>query len=109
VFGVIEGTLLVVRVPRYWCVLGLPDRTPPVRRARLAVHRQPQSAGRQRRNGEHDLKVVMLTGLIPFFPSKISNYFFGQTKFTFKGYVLGSLIGFHSVFAAQCLPGLNRR
>ncbi|MDY0282140.1 MAG: VTT domain-containing protein [Salinivirgaceae bacterium] len=42
----------------------------------------------------HDFKVVMLSRLSPFFSGKIFNYFFGLTKFTFKGFVLGSLIGF---------------
>jgi uncharacterized membrane protein YdjX (TVP38/TMEM64 family) len=36
----------------------------------------------------------MLTRLIPFFPSKISNYFFGLTSFSLRGYVGGSLLGF---------------
>jgi uncharacterized membrane protein YdjX (TVP38/TMEM64 family) len=39
-------------------------------------------------------KVVMLTRLIPFFPGKISNYFFGLTPVSFHAYVVGSLIGF---------------
>jgi len=39
-------------------------------------------------------KIVLLTRLIPFFPSKLSNYFFGLTSFSFRGYVGGSLIGF---------------
>ena len=39
-------------------------------------------------------KIVLLTRLIPFFPSKISNYFFGLTQFPLRGYVGGSLLGF---------------
>lgn len=39
-------------------------------------------------------KIVLLTRLIPFFPSKVSNYFFGLTSLSFRGYLLGSLIGF---------------
>ena len=59
----------------------------------------------------HDLKIVMLTRLIPFFPGKISNYFFGLTKFTFKGFVLGSLIGFipfslHNVYLGSITADL---
>ena len=38
--------------------------------------------------------VVLLTRLIPFFPSKLSNYFFGLTRFPFGGFMLGSLLGF---------------
>ncbi|MCW8917832.1 MAG: TVP38/TMEM64 family protein [Gammaproteobacteria bacterium] len=48
-------------------------------------------------------KIVLLTRLIPFFPSKISNYFFGLTSFSLRGYLGGSLLGFipfsvHSVY-----------
>lgn len=39
-------------------------------------------------------RIVLLTRLIPFFPGKLSNYFFGLTSFSFRGYVGGSLIGF---------------
>lgn len=39
-------------------------------------------------------KIVLLTRLIPFFPSKLSNYFFGLTTFSLRGYVAGTLIGF---------------
>lgn len=38
-------------------------------------------------------KIVMLTRLIPFFPFKLSNYFFGITNFSLWHYVLGTLIG----------------
>lgn len=38
-------------------------------------------------------KVVMLTRLVPFFPFKLSNYFFGVTDFTFRGFVLGTFLG----------------
>ena len=39
-------------------------------------------------------KIVLLTRLIPFFPGKISNYFFGLSSFSLRGYVGGSLLGF---------------
>jgi uncharacterized membrane protein YdjX (TVP38/TMEM64 family) len=35
----------------------------------------------------HGWKIVLLTRLIPFFPSKISNYFFGLTTFSLHGFV----------------------
>ncbi len=38
-------------------------------------------------------KIVMLTRLIPFFPFKLSNYFFGITNFSLAHYVIGTLIG----------------
>lgn len=38
-------------------------------------------------------KIVLLTRLIPFFPFKLSNYFFGITNFSLTHYVIGTLIG----------------
>jgi len=38
-------------------------------------------------------KVVLLTRLIPFFPFKLSNYFFGVTRISFSGFYIGNLIG----------------
>ncbi|MFT4582550.1 MAG: putative membrane protein YdjX (TVP38/TMEM64 family) [Gammaproteobacteria bacterium] len=38
-------------------------------------------------------KIVMLTRLVPFFPFKLSNYFFGVTNFSFGHYLIGTLIG----------------
>ncbi len=39
-------------------------------------------------------KIVLLTRLIPFFPYKLSNYFFGLTEFRLWHFVLGTAIGF---------------
>jgi uncharacterized membrane protein YdjX (TVP38/TMEM64 family) len=38
-------------------------------------------------------KIVMLTRLVPFFPFKLSNYFFGLTPFSLSGFVGGTLLG----------------
>ncbi len=38
-------------------------------------------------------KIVLLTRLVPFFPFKLSNYFFGLTRFSLRGFVLGSFAG----------------
>lgn len=43
---------------------------------------------------KHDFKVVLLTRLIPFFPGKLSNYFFGLTHFRFWHYVAATALGF---------------
>lgn len=57
-------------------------------------------------------KIVLLTRLIPFFPSKISNYFFGLTRFSFRGYALGTLLGFipfsvHNVYLGSLAADLS--
>ena len=41
----------------------------------------------------HGWKIVLLTRLVPFFPFKLSNYFFGLTRFGLKGFVAGTFIG----------------
>lgn len=38
-------------------------------------------------------KIVMLTRLVPFFPFKLSNYFFGLTPFSLHGFTGGTLLG----------------
>lgn len=60
---------------------------------------------------KHDFKVVLLTRLIPFFPGKLSNYFFGLTEFRFGAYALATLIGLipfslHNVYLGSLLSDL---
>ena len=38
-------------------------------------------------------KIVMLTRLVPFFPFKLSNYFFGLTAFSLRGFTGGTFLG----------------
>ena len=38
-------------------------------------------------------KIVLVTRMMPFFPFKLSNYFFGLTRITLKGFVIGHMIG----------------
>lgn len=60
---------------------------------------------------KHDFKVVLLTRLIPFFPGKLSNYFFGLTEFRFGAYALATLIGLvpfslHNVYLGSLISDL---
>ena len=60
---------------------------------------------------KHDFKVVLLTRLIPFFPGKLSNYFFGLTDFRFGNYALATLIGLipfslHNVYIGSLISDL---
>jgi uncharacterized membrane protein YdjX (TVP38/TMEM64 family) len=60
---------------------------------------------------KHDFKVVLLTRLIPFFPGKLSNYFFGLTDFRFSAYVLATLLGLipfslHNVYVGSLISDL---
>mgnify|MGYP006164719151 FL=1 len=57
-------------------------------------------------------KIVLLTRLIPFFPGKISNYFFGLTQFSLRGYIGGSLLGFipftvHNVYLGSLIADIS--
>jgi uncharacterized membrane protein YdjX (TVP38/TMEM64 family) len=57
-------------------------------------------------------KIVLLTRLIPFFPGKLSNYFFGLTQFSLRGYVAGSLLGFipfsvHNVYLGSLIADIS--
>ena len=61
---------------------------------------------------KHDFKVVLLTRLIPLFPGKLSNYFFGLTNFNFWHYVAASLIGYipftlHNVYLGSLVSDLT--
>jgi uncharacterized membrane protein YdjX (TVP38/TMEM64 family) len=38
-------------------------------------------------------KIVLFSRLVPFFPFKLSNYFFGLTQFSLRGFAGGTLIG----------------
>ncbi|MBW2100335.1 MAG: TVP38/TMEM64 family protein [Deltaproteobacteria bacterium] len=38
-------------------------------------------------------KFILLTRLVPFFPFKLSNYFFGVTQFSLRDFFFGSLFG----------------
>lgn len=38
-------------------------------------------------------KIVLLSRLVPFFPFKLSNYFFGLTRFSLRGFVGGTFVG----------------
>lgn len=42
----------------------------------------------------HAWKIVLFSRLIPFFPSKLANYFFGLTSVDLRAFVGGSLVGF---------------
>lgn len=113
VFGVLEGTVYVVSgtvlgaslsflIARY--LFGERAQAFVMRRARLRLMSDELTP--------HGWKIVLLTRLIPFFPSKISNYFFGLTRFSFSGFVVGSAIGYipfslHNVYLGSLAADLT--
>ena len=113
VFGVIKGTLLVVAgtvlgatlaflIARY--VLGeRPSRW-------LMSHVRPPNLGEVIR--AEGWRLVMLTRLVPLFPFKLSNYFFGLTPVRLRDFVLGNLIGvipitLHNVYIGSIAADLT--
>lgn len=103
VFGVVEGSIYVVAgttlgatvaflIARY--LFGKRARRFVMARSRLHIVSKELTP--------HGWKIVLLTRLIPFFPSKIANYFFGLTPFSLRGFVGGSLLGFipFSIYSA---------
>lgn len=95
VFGVIEGTILVVVGTTAGAVLAfLIARYLFGQRARRFIVEHSKLKLVHAEMSRNDWKIVLLTRLIPFFPGKLSNYFFGLTGFRLGGYALGSLVGF---------------
>lgn len=95
VFGVLQGTVGVVvgttlgaavafLIARY--LFGARTRRRFLSNPRLLVISQAISA--------HGFKIVLLTRLVPFFPGKLSNYFFGITQVSLRDFVYGSALGF---------------
>lgn len=113
VFGVVEGSVYVITgttlgatlaflIARY--LFGQRARQYILARSRLRVVSDELTP--------HGWKIVLLTRLIPFFPGKISNYFFGLTPFSLRGYVGGSLLGFipfsvHNVYLGSIAADLS--
>lgn len=113
VFGVVDGSLYVVMgttlgatlaflIARY--LFGQRARQFIMARSRLHLVSDELTP-----NG---WKIVLLTRLIPFFPSKISNYFFGLTPFSLRGYIGGSFLGFipftiHNVYLGSIAADLT--
>lgn len=95
VFGVVEGSIVVVLGTTLGAALAfLIARHLFGQRARSFVMAHAKLQVVSEELTPHGWKIVLLTRLIPFFPSKISNYFFGLTPFSLLGFVGGSLLGF---------------
>ncbi len=93
-FGLGQGSLLVIvgdtvgatvafLIARYF--LG-------ARLARYAAG-HPRLRVINERFGREGWKVVLLTRMVPFFPFKLSNYFFGMAGYSLSGFVFGTLFG----------------
>ncbi|WP_444941457.1 TVP38/TMEM64 family protein [Microbulbifer sp. ANSA003] len=113
VFGVVKGTLLVIAgtvlgatlaflIARY--LLGeKPSRW-------VMSHIKPATVGEViRREG---WQMIMLTRLVPLFPFKLSNYFFGLTPVRLRDFVIGNFLGIipltlHNVYIGSIAADLT--
>lgn len=95
VFGVVEGSIYVVAGTTLGAILAfLIARHLFGERARQFILARSRLRVVDKELTPHGWKIVLLTRLIPFFPGKLSNYFFGLTSFSLRGYAGGSLLGF---------------
>ena len=93
-FGVIEGSIVVV----LGTTLGATGAFLLARyglrgRAEAWVRRHARLKAISDRFASDGWKIVLLTRLVPFFPFKLSNYLFGVTRISLRGFVGGTLIG----------------
>ncbi len=49
--------------------------------------------------------IVFLTRLLPFFPFKLSNYYFGAANYRMRGFVIGTLLGIIPITALNVYLG----
>ena len=113
VFGVVEGTVCVVVGTTLGAALAFliarylfGDRASQfvLHRARLRLVSEELTP--------HGWKIVLLTRLVPFFPFKLSNYFFGLTKFSLRGFMGGTFVGIiplslHNVWLGSIAAGIT--
>ena len=113
VFGVVEGTVCVVVGTTLGATLAFliarylfGDRASQfvLRRARLRLLSEELTP--------RGWKIVLLTRLVPFFPYKLSNYFFGLTRFSLRGFMGGTFVGIiplslHNVWLGSIAAGIT--
>lgn len=94
VFGVVRGSLYVVIGTTLGAVIAFL-----IARRVFGPHAAKWLSKRAKTHaiveeiGRHDWRVVMLTRLVPFFPFKLSNYFFGLTQVTLEDFAFGTAVG----------------
>lgn len=94
VFGVVEGTVYVVVGETLGATLAflIARHLFGVRAARFVLaHARLKLVSDE--ITPQGWKIVLLSRLVPFFPFKLSNYFFGLTRFSLRGFVVGTFVG----------------
>lgn len=95
VFGVVEGSLYIVVGTTLGAVSAflIARHAFGERASAFVLSRSRLHLVREELTSE-GWKIVLLTRLVPFFPSKLANYFFGLTPVRLGHFTLGSLLGF---------------
>ena len=94
VFGVVEGTVYVVLGTTLGATLAfLIARHLFGARAAQSIQAHAKLKLVSEELTPQGWKIVLLTRLVPFFPFKISNYFFGLTRFSLRDFVSGTFVG----------------
>lgn len=109
-FGVVEGSLLVIVAETLGATVAFLAARVISRHyfgARLArfFEGHPHFAILDERVDRDEWKVVLLTRMVPFFPFKLSNYFFGISRFSLSSFVLGTLFGIIPITVANVYIG----
>ena len=93
-FGVIQGSIAVVLGATLGATAAfLLARYGVGKRAEAWVQRHERLMAVSNRFASDGWKIVLLTRLVPFFPFKLSNYVFGMSRISLRGFVGGTLIG----------------
>lgn len=93
-FGVVEGSLYVVIGNTLGAILAfMIARHFLGKRASHYIRSQPRLKALNEELMPEGWKIVLVTRMLPFFPFKLSNYFFGLTHISPKGFVSGHIIG----------------
>ncbi len=112
VFGIVAGSIYVVVGSTIGAAIAfLIARYAFGERARKFVMGKSKLSLVNDEMAKHDFKVVLLTRLIPLFPGKLSNYFFGLTNFNFWRYVAATFLGYmpftiHNVYLGSLVSDL---
>lgn len=93
-FGVVKGSIYVVLANTLGATIAfLIARHFLWKRASQYLLRQPKLKMLNDHFMPKGWKIVLITRMIPFFPFKLSNYFFGLTHISLRGFVIGHMIG----------------
>ena len=94
IFGLGPGSLLVIMGDGVGATIAfLMARHLLGGRLRLFARKHPKLRLINERFGREGWRVVLLTRMVPFFPFKLSNYFFGMAGYGLSGFVFGTVFG----------------